>query len=169
MVLRLAPTPSRSPGLRDPLLTQLRSHSLCSSTRITRRGQSSEKNSKMPLSQQFAVCRESLNLAQNASGTWHDQLPFPISWAGSTTKKGAYKYSIDLFQEAVRLGEQNGIPDTPRVHYRLEMAYAKSGQANLVRQQFQQAVKISPIPMKLPTRKSNRHRSNRLDHTSTTL
>ena len=118
VVLRLAPTPSRSPGLRDPLLTQLRSHSLCSSTRITRRGQSSEKNSKMPLSQQFAVCRESLNLAQNASGTWHDQLPFPISWAGSITKKGAYKYSIDLFQEAVRLGEQNGIPDTPRVHYR---------------------------------------------------
>lgn len=59
-------------------------------------------------------------------------------------QKGAYKYSIDLFQEALRLGEKNGLPDTPRVHYHLGMAYAKAGQSALARQQFQQAVKINP-------------------------
>ena len=79
------------------------------------------------------------------------QVETPSAWTAISDtlgwvcyQKGAYKYSIGLFEEALKLGERNGPPDSPRVHYHLGMASAKTGQATLARQQFQQAVKINP-------------------------
>ena len=36
------------------------------------------------------------------------------------------------------------MPDNPEVHYHLGMAYAKSGQPALARQQFERELKINP-------------------------
>jgi Tfp pilus assembly protein PilF len=59
-------------------------------------------------------------------------------------QKGAYRSAIDLFQEALRLGQQNGNRDNPTVHYHLGMAYAKSDQPRLARQQLERVLKIDP-------------------------
>ena len=54
------------------------------------------------------------------------------------------QYAIDLFQEALRLREKNGVQDSPRVHYHLGLAHARTGQATLARQQSQMILKINP-------------------------
>jgi tetratricopeptide (TPR) repeat protein len=59
-------------------------------------------------------------------------------------QKAAYQSAIGLLQEALKLQEQNKAPDDPDIHYHLGMAYAKSGQPALARQQFERVLKISP-------------------------
>jgi tetratricopeptide (TPR) repeat protein len=59
-------------------------------------------------------------------------------------QKGAYKASIDLMQEALRLAEKNGTPEDAEVHYHLGMAYQKLDQPHLARQQLERALKINP-------------------------
>lgn len=65
-----------------------------------------------------------------------------LGWA--YYQKGVYQSAIGQFQEALRLGEKRGEPDDATVHYHLGMAYEKSNQPSLARQQLEKAVKLSP-------------------------
>jgi cellulose synthase operon protein C len=65
-----------------------------------------------------------------------------LGWA--YYQKGVYQSAIGQFQEALRLGEKHGAPDDPVVHYHLGMAYEKSNQTALARQQLEKALKLSP-------------------------
>jgi len=45
----------------------------------------------------------------------------------------------------MKLQEKNSkVPDNPDIHFHLGMAYAKSGQPALARQQFERVLKINP-------------------------
>jgi tetratricopeptide (TPR) repeat protein len=57
-------------------------------------------------------------------------------------QKGAYNSAIDLFKEAIKL-DKNPKPD-PTFYYHLGLAYEKTKQADLAKQQFERALKISP-------------------------
>lgn len=59
-------------------------------------------------------------------------------------QKGAYHSAVDSLREALRLSQQNRSPGNPQIHYHLGMAYAKSGQPTLARQQLQQALRLDP-------------------------
>lgn len=57
-------------------------------------------------------------------------------------QKGAYNSAIDMFKEAIKL-DKSPSPD-PTFYYHLGLAYEKTEQATLAKQQFQHALKISP-------------------------
>ncbi len=59
-------------------------------------------------------------------------------------QKGAYHSAVDSLREALKLAEDGHSADNPRFHYHLGMAYAKSGQASLARQQLQQVLRLNP-------------------------
>jgi tetratricopeptide (TPR) repeat protein len=59
-------------------------------------------------------------------------------------QKGAYHSAVDSLQEAIRLARESKSPDSPQLHYHLGMAYMKSGQTTLARQQLQQALSLNP-------------------------
>ena len=59
-------------------------------------------------------------------------------------QKGAYRSAVDSLREALRLARDSNSPDNPRLHYHLGMAYAKSGQPTLARQQLQQMLALNP-------------------------
>ena len=59
-------------------------------------------------------------------------------------QKGAYQSAVDLFQEALKLGEKSKAPDDATVHYHLGLAYEKTGKNDLARQQLERVLKINP-------------------------
>ena len=59
-------------------------------------------------------------------------------------QKGAYQSAVDLFQEALKLGEKGKAPDDPTVHYHLGLAYQKTGKNDLARQHLERVLKIDP-------------------------
>ena len=59
-------------------------------------------------------------------------------------QKGAYRSAFDSLREALKLARDSSSPDNPRLHYHLGMAYAKSGQPTLARQQLQQMLALNP-------------------------
>ncbi|MGA8301849.1 MAG: tetratricopeptide repeat protein [Terriglobales bacterium] len=59
-------------------------------------------------------------------------------------QRGAYQSAIGLLQEALNLQEKAHTPDSADIHYHLGMAYAKTGQTALARQQFERALKLNP-------------------------
>jgi tetratricopeptide (TPR) repeat protein len=65
-----------------------------------------------------------------------------LGWA--YFQKGVYQSAIDMFQEALRLGEKRGVSDDPTVHYHLGLAYQKVNQPGEARQQLERALKIDP-------------------------
>lgn len=65
-----------------------------------------------------------------------------LGWA--YYQKGVYHSAIDLFQEALRLNEKQGGAEDPTVRYHLGLAYQKSNQPALARQQLERALKINP-------------------------
>ena len=65
-----------------------------------------------------------------------------LGWA--YYQKGIYQSAINQFQEALRLGEKRGEPDDADLHYHLGLAYQKTNQTALARQQLEKAVKIRP-------------------------
>jgi tetratricopeptide (TPR) repeat protein len=65
-----------------------------------------------------------------------------LGWA--YYRKGIYQSAINQFQEAMRLNQKIGAPDTSVFHYHLGLAYQKSNQISLARQQLEKAVKLSP-------------------------
>jgi Flp pilus assembly protein TadD len=64
-----------------------------------------------------------------------------LGWA--YYQKGIYQSAIDQFREALRLLEKHSVDDAA-VHYHLGLAYEKSNQLVLARQQLEKALKISP-------------------------
>jgi tetratricopeptide (TPR) repeat protein len=65
-----------------------------------------------------------------------------LGWA--YYQKGIYQSAIGQFQEALRLREKSGEPDDADLHYHLGLAYQKTNQTALARQQLEKAVKLSP-------------------------
>ena len=65
-----------------------------------------------------------------------------LGWA--YYQKGIYQSAISQFQEALRLNEKRGAPDDADLHYHLGLAYQKTNQPALARQQLEKAVKLSP-------------------------
>ncbi len=65
-----------------------------------------------------------------------------LGWA--YFQKGIYQSAISQFQEALRLTEKRGAPDDATIHYHLGLAYEKSNQNALARQQLEKALKLSP-------------------------
>jgi len=59
-------------------------------------------------------------------------------------QKGAYKSAIDLFQEALRLSERNKNGEDATFHYHLGLAYEKTDQPKLARQELERVLKIDP-------------------------
>ena len=59
-------------------------------------------------------------------------------------QKGAYQSAVDLFQEALKLGEKSKAPDDATVHYHLGLAYEKTGKNDLARQHLERVLKINP-------------------------
>ena len=59
-------------------------------------------------------------------------------------KKGAYRSAIDQFLEALKLGAKAKSRENATVHYHLGMAYEKTGQIGLAREELQRVLKISP-------------------------
>jgi tetratricopeptide (TPR) repeat protein len=58
--------------------------------------------------------------------------------------KGVYNSAIDLFQEALRLNEKRGGAEDATIHYHLGLAYQKTNQPALARQQLERVLKINP-------------------------
>ena len=65
-----------------------------------------------------------------------------LGWA--FYRKGIYQSAISQFQEALRLNERAGAPDDPVVHSHLGLAYQKSNQLSLARQQMEKVLKLKP-------------------------
>jgi cellulose synthase operon protein C len=59
-------------------------------------------------------------------------------------QKGAYQSAVDLFQEALKLGEKSKAPDDATFHYHLGLAYEKTGNNDLARQHLERVLKIDP-------------------------
>jgi tetratricopeptide (TPR) repeat protein len=78
------------------------------------------------------VARRGMPQSPNAADT--------LGWA--YYKKGAYGSALDLFKEAVKLNKDNS--DEAVFHYHLGLAYAKTDQRALAKQQFERALKINP-------------------------
>lgn len=59
-------------------------------------------------------------------------------------QKGAFKSAIGQFEEALRLIDKNKIPPDANIYYHLALAYQKTNQPILARQQLQRVLKINP-------------------------
>ena len=59
-------------------------------------------------------------------------------------QQGGYALAISNLQEALKLQEKNKLADNPDIHYHLGMAYEKTLQPALARQQFEQVLKVNP-------------------------
>ena len=85
-----------------------------------------------------------LSLAQTARREMPDSPNAADTLGWVLYQKGAYRSAIDLFQEALKLGEKNKSPDNPTVHYHLGLAYQKTDQSGLAKQQLERVLKIDP-------------------------
>jgi tetratricopeptide (TPR) repeat protein len=63
-----------------------------------------------------------------------------LGWA--YYRKGAYKSALNLFKEAITLNKDH--PGDATFHYHLGLAYQKTDQTALAKQQFERALKINP-------------------------
>lgn len=89
-----------------------------------------------------------LNIALSLAQTARRALPASPAVAETLGwiyyQNGAYRSAVISLQEALKLGQKNNSPDNPRVHYHLGLAYAKTGQVSLARQQLEWVLKIDP-------------------------
>ena len=85
-----------------------------------------------------------LSLAQTARRGMPDSPNAADTLGWAFYQKGAYQSAIDLFQEALRLGEKNKAPEDPTVHYHIGLAYEKASQPALARQHLERVLKLSP-------------------------
>jgi len=85
-----------------------------------------------------------LSLIQNA----HRQLPNSPTVADTLGwvyyQKGMYSLAVTSLQEALRVEERSQIRDNPDIHFHLGMAYERTKQPSLARQQFEDVLKIDP-------------------------
>ncbi|MFZ1136893.1 MAG: tetratricopeptide repeat protein [Candidatus Korobacteraceae bacterium] len=59
-------------------------------------------------------------------------------------QKGVYGSAVSMLQEALKLQEKTKAPDNANIHYHLGLAYQKTQQPALARQQFERVLKINP-------------------------
>jgi len=59
-------------------------------------------------------------------------------------QKGVYPLAVIYLQQALSLLQKDKLPDNPDIHYHLAMAYQKTRQTVLARQNFEQVLKIDP-------------------------
>jgi tetratricopeptide (TPR) repeat protein len=85
-----------------------------------------------------------LSLAQTARRGMPDSPNAADTLGWVYYQKGAYKSAIDLFQEALKLGEKDKSPDNPTVHYHLGLAYEKNNQPALARRQLERVLQLDP-------------------------
>jgi Flp pilus assembly protein TadD len=85
-----------------------------------------------------------LSLAQTARRGLPDSPGVADTLGWIYYQKGAYRLAVDSLREAMKLAQASNSPDNPRLHYHLGMAYAKSGQAALARQQLEKMLKMNP-------------------------
>ncbi len=85
-----------------------------------------------------------LSLAQTARRGMPDSPNAADTLGWIYYQKGAYKSAIGLFQEALKLGAKSNAPDNPGIHYHLGLAYQKTDQPGLARQQLERVLKIDP-------------------------
>ena len=85
-----------------------------------------------------------LSLAQTARQGMPDSASAADTLGWVYYQKGAYKSAIDLFQEALKLGERSKQAENPTVHYHLGLAYQKDNQPTLARQHLERVLKLDP-------------------------
>jgi tetratricopeptide (TPR) repeat protein len=85
-----------------------------------------------------------LSLAQAARRGLPDSPAIVDTMGWIYYQKGVYPLAISNLQEALTLQEKNKLADNPDIHYHLGMAYEKSSQPAMARQQFEQVLKINP-------------------------
>jgi tetratricopeptide (TPR) repeat protein len=85
-----------------------------------------------------------LSLAQTAMKGLPDSPGVADTLGWIYYQKGVYPLAIRNLQEALKLQEKNSLPDNPDIHYHLGLAYEKTQQPALARQQFEQVLKIYP-------------------------
>ncbi|HKU24209.1 MAG TPA: tetratricopeptide repeat protein, partial [Candidatus Sulfotelmatobacter sp.] len=85
-----------------------------------------------------------MNMAQTARRGMPDSSNAADTLGWAYYQKGIYHSAIDQFQEALRLNEKSGGPDSATVHYHLGLAYEKVNQNALARQQLEKALKLKP-------------------------
>ncbi len=85
-----------------------------------------------------------LSLAQTARRGMPDSPNAADTLGWILYQKGAYQSAVDLFQEALKLGEKSKAADDPTVHYHLGLAYEKTGKNDLARQHLERVLKINP-------------------------
>jgi tetratricopeptide (TPR) repeat protein len=83
-------------------------------------------------------------LAQTARRGMPDSPNYADTLGWVLYQKRAYKSSVDLFQEAIKLNDKAKAPENATLHYHLGLAYEKSDQKELARQQFERVLKINP-------------------------
>lgn len=85
-----------------------------------------------------------MNMAQTARRAMPDSPNAADTLGWAYYQKGIYQSAISQFQEALRLNEKMGAPEDAALHYHLGLAYQKTNQSSLARQQLEKAVKINP-------------------------
>jgi cellulose synthase operon protein C len=85
-----------------------------------------------------------LSLAQTARRSDPDNSNAADTLGWIYYQKGAYTSAIDLFQESLKLSQKAKSPDDPTVHYHLGLAYEKTEQRALAREQLERVLKINP-------------------------
>jgi Flp pilus assembly protein TadD len=85
-----------------------------------------------------------LSLAQTARHGLPDS-PFVADTLGWIYyQKGAYTSAVSLLEEALKLREKSKLPDSADMHYHLGLAYEKTDQRKLARQQLERVLQIDP-------------------------
>jgi Tfp pilus assembly protein PilF len=54
------------------------------------------------------------------------------------------EFQQDMFKEGLILGQKKNVPDNPNIRYHLGLAYGKTNQPALARQQLGRVLKINP-------------------------
>ena len=94
-----------------------------------------------------------LSLAQTARRGL-PQSPHVLNTLGKIYyQKGVYSSAIDCFQEVLKRKPEFKSDDDSQIHYQLGLAYAKSGQPALARQELQLMLKMSPSSLNAPAAK----------------
>jgi len=87
---------------------------------------------------------QAMSLAQVARQQMPDSPAAADTLGWAFYQKGAYRSAISMLQEALKLQEKNKAPESAAIHYHLGLAYQKTEQPALARQQLERALKINP-------------------------
>jgi len=85
-----------------------------------------------------------LSLAQSARRALPDSPNAADTLGWVLYNKGAYRSAIDTFLAALRLSQRDNSLDNPALHFHLGLAYQKTGQFVLAREQFKRVLQINP-------------------------